>query len=57
MTAAEVMDVIARLPERDGQAADAISAHTLVNMEVAPKLLKIPKSECLDVWIRLPKHK
>ena len=26
-------------------------------MEDAPTLLKIPKSECLDIWIRLPKHK
>ena len=25
-------------------------------MEVAPSLLKILKSECPDVWIRLPKH-
>ena len=26
-------------------------------MEDAQKLLKIPKSECPDVWIRLPRHK
>ena len=26
-------------------------------MEDAPKLLKIPKSECPDFWIRLPRHK
>ena len=26
-------------------------------MEDAPKLLKIPKSECKDIWIRLPRHK
>ena len=23
----------------------------------APKLLRLPKSECPDVWIRLPRHK
>ena len=40
-----------------GQAADAVSAKTQVNMEDAPKLLKIPKSECPDIWIRLPRHK
>ena len=57
MTAAKVMDVIARLPHCDGQAADAISAYTQVTMQDAQKLLKIPKSECPDVWIRLPKHK
>ena len=26
-------------------------------MEDAPEHLKIPKSECPDIWIRLPKHK
>ena len=57
MTAAKVMDVTARLPDCDGQAADAISAYTQVKMQDAQKLLKIPKSECPDVWIRLPKHK
>ena len=55
MTAAKVMDVIARLPDCDGQAADAISAYTQVKMKDAQKLLKIPKSECPDEWIRLPK--
>ena len=57
MTAAKVMDVISRLPGCGGQAADAITAHTQVKMEDAPSLLKIPKSECADIWIRQPKHK
>ena len=57
MTATKVMDVIARLPGCDGQAADAVSAYTQVKLEDAPRLLKIPKSECPDVWIRLPRHK
>ena len=26
-------------------------------MEDAPKILKIPKSECPDIWIRPPRHK
>ena len=56
MTAAKVMDIISRLPGCAGQAADAASAYTQVNMEDAPKLLKIPKSECPDIWIRLPRH-
>ena len=30
---------------------------TQLKMEDAPKLLKIPKSECPDIWIRLPRHK
>ena len=57
MTAAKVMDIISRLPGCAGEAADAVSAYTLVNMEDAPKLLKIPKSECPDIWIRVPRHK
>ena len=32
MTAAQVMDVIARLPDGDGQAADAVSAYTQVKI-------------------------
>ena len=57
MTAAKIMDIISRLPGSDGQAADAVSAYTQVKMEHAHKLLKIPKSECPDIWIRLPRHK
>ena len=57
MTAAKIMDIISRLPGCDGQVADAVSAHTQVKMEDAPSLLKIPRSACPDIWIRLPKHK
>ena len=57
MTAAKVMDIISRLPGCAGQAADAVSAYTQVKLEDASKLLKIPKSECPDIWIRLPRHK
>ena len=56
MTAAKIMDIISRLLGCDGQAADAVSAYTQVKMEDAHKLLKIPKSECPDIWIRLPRH-
>ena len=34
-----------------------VSVYTQVKMEDAPKLLKIPKSECPDIWIRQPRHK
>ena len=57
MTAAKIMDVIARLPDCDGQVADAITSYTQVKLKDAPRLLKIPTSECPDVWIRLPRHK
>ena len=56
MTAVKIMDIISRLPGCDGQAADAVSVCTQVKMEDAHKL-KIPKSECPDIWIRLPRHK
>ena len=57
MTAAKVMFFISRLPGCAGQAADAVSVETQGKMGYAPKLLKIPKSECPDFWIRLPRHK
>ena len=57
MTAGKGMDVTSRLPKCGGQAADAMSGHTQVEMEDAPSLLKIPKSECPDIWTRPPKHK
>ena len=56
-TAAKVMDIISRLPACAGQAVDAVSAYTQAKMKDAPKLLTIPKSECADIWIRLPRHK
>ena len=46
-----------KLPRCAGQAADAVSAYTQVKMENAPKILKIPTSECPDIWIRLSRHK
>ena len=49
MTAVKVMDIIFRLPRCAGQAADAVSASTQVKMKDAPKLLKIPDSECPDI--------
>ena len=57
MTAAKIMDIISMLSGCDGRAADAVLAYTQVKMEDAHKLLKIPKSECPDIWIRLPRHK
>ena len=37
MTAAKIMDIISRLPGCAGQAADAVSAYTQVEMKDAPK--------------------
>ena len=57
MTAAKVMDVIARLRRCARQAADAVYVFAQVKMEDAPSLLKIPESPCPDIWTRPPKHK
>ena len=40
MTAAKVIDVIARVHDFAGQAADAVSSYTQVKMEDAPRLFK-----------------
>ena len=53
----QVMDIMSRLQGCAGQSADAVSAYNQVKMEDAPSSLKVPKSECPDIWIRLPKHK
>ena len=56
MTATKVMDVTARQPGCAGRAADAVSAKTHVQLEDASTQLKLPKSECPVLWIRLPRH-
>ena len=38
-------------------AEDKQPQYLLVEIENAPELLKIPKSECPDIWIRLRRHK
>ena len=50
MTAAKVMDVNARLPTKYLRTPK-------YRKEDAPKLLRIPKSECADMWIRIPRHR
>ena len=49
MTAAKVLDVVARLLKCAEQASDAVSGHTQVKIEVPPTLLKLLKSECLTM--------
>ena len=56
MTAAKVMDVMERLPGCGGQAVDAVSAYTQVKKGRCTDVLKKSKSECPDIWLRLPKH-
>ena len=49
MTAAKVIDVIARVLDCDGQAADAVSAHTQVKLEDSPRLLNYTMAEILNI--------
>ena len=57
MTAANVMDIISRLLGlRRSSSGRSICLHP-GKKEDAPKFVKIPKSECPDIWIRLPRHK
>ena len=57
MTAAKVMDIISRPPGCEGQAADAVSACTQVKNGRCAQIVEKIKSECADIWIRLPRHK
>ena len=57
MTAAKIMDIKSRLPGCAGQAPDTVSACTRSKWKIHRRHQKIPKSECPDMWIRLPKHK
>ena len=49
ITAAKVMDVISRLPDCGGQAANAVSVCTQVKMEDAPKIAQFSK-------VRMSRH-
>ena len=57
MTSAKVLDVIARLLGCAGQPSEWVSARTQFRREDVPTFLKLRKSVCFDIWIRLPRHK
>ena len=50
MTAATVMDIISRLPGCAGQAADAVSAYTQVEMEDAPQIIENSKNRNVQTF-------
>ena len=52
----KVMNIKSRLPGCAGQAADAVSACAQVTNGRCSKLYWNHKSECPDIWIRLPQH-
>ena len=51
MTEAKETDVIARVPDCAGQAADAESTHTQVTLEDAPKIAQNSSQKCPHVYI------
>ena len=58
MTAAKIMDIFSRLLGCDGQAADAVSAYTQVQMEDASTIIENSQNRNVQTfWIRLPRHK
>ena len=57
MTAAKVMDIISRRPGCAGQAAGAVSRLYPGQNGRCTQIVENSKSECPDIWIRLPRHK
>ena len=51
MSAAKILDTIARMPRMSGQAADAVKAYTQVSLHRAHHLLGLPKEKCPYTWI------
>ena len=54
MAAATFLDAMSKLLGMAGETSDAISAYTQVTMTEAPRLLRMPKEECPEMWIRIP---
>ena len=54
MAAARFLDTISKLLDMVGETGDAISTYTQVKMTEAPRLLRMPKEECPEIWIRIP---
>ena len=46
--------LLQKLPGRAGETSDAIPAYAQVNMNEGPRLLRLPREECLDIWIIIP---
>ena len=57
MTAAQVIDIITRLPGCAGQAADAVSAYTQEKWKMFTNCSKFPNRNVQSIWIRPPRHK
>ena len=54
MTAATVLGLLSLLLGMAGEGNHAVAAYTQLQMKEAPRLLKLPETECSTIWIRLP---
>ena len=57
VTAAQVSDTISRLSGLVGETNDAVSACTQEKRKHAPRLLKLPATECSTIGMRLPRDR
>ena len=55
LTAAKALDVISRLAGSSGQATDAVSAYTQVEMKDAPERVHQSEEDWAKIRIRVPK--
>ena len=55
LTAAKALDLISRLPGCSGQATDAVSAYTQVEMKDAPERVHQSEEDWAKIRIRVPK--
>ena len=54
MAAARFLDAPSELLGMAGETSDAISACTQVKMTEAPRLSRLQKEECPEIWVRIP---
>ena len=47
------LDSVSKLPGVAGETSDVVSAYTQVKMTKAPRLLRLPKEECSEIWIKI----
>ena len=53
VAAAKFLDTTSKLLGMGAETSDAISAYTEVIMTEAPRLLRMPKEDCPEIWIRI----
>ena len=57
MTAATVLGLLSLLLGMSGEGIHAVSAYTQLHMKEAPRLRRLPETECPTIWIRRPRNR